>query len=167
MFEFILPKRLFPHNVRPLLGQSDGISRSYGTLSLFWLKILYSFLTMENHNCITLFITDGIVSKALLKLRSKQKKKLIPWGCLVKCASAKIQWNLGISDTRKGLRKTVLNSEVVLFPRSISMYWIGLGTKLSVLNSHIVPISQVVLKTSSTVLIKSCVFFLEKICNYK
>ncbi len=49
--------------------------------------------------------------------------------------------------TPKGLSKTVLNSEVVLFPRSISMYRIGLGTGVAVLNSQVVPISQVVLKT--------------------
>ena len=51
-------------------------------------------------------------------------------------------WELG---TPKGLRKTVLNSEVVLFPRSISLYWIGLGTRVFVLNSQVVPISQLVL----------------------
>ena len=38
--------------------------------------------------------------------------------------------------TPKGLWKTVLNSEVVLFLRSISMYWIGLGTEVGVLISH-------------------------------
>ncbi len=53
--------------------------------------------------------------------------------------------------TPKGLWKTVLNSEVVLFLRSISMYWIGLGTHVAVLNSQVVPISQVVLKTGFAV----------------
>ncbi len=57
-------------------------------------------------------------------------------------------WELG---TPKGLWKTVLNSEVVLFLRFISMYWIGLGTEVAVLNSQVVPISQVVLKTGFTV----------------
>ncbi len=59
-------------------------------------------------------------------------------------------WELG---TPKGLSKTVLNSEVVLFFRSISMYWIDLGTEAAVLNSQAVPISQVVLKTGFTVCI--------------
>ncbi len=58
-------------------------------------------------------------------------------------------WELG---TPKGLWKTVLNSEVVLFLRSISMYWIGLETEVAVLNSQDVPISQVVLKRGFTVL---------------
>ncbi len=59
-------------------------------------------------------------------------------------------WELG---TPKGLRKTVLNSEVVLFLRSISTYCIRLGTEVhvAVLNSQGVPISQVVLKTGFTV----------------
>ncbi len=57
-------------------------------------------------------------------------------------------WELG---TPKGLSKTVLNSEVVLFLRSISMYWICIGTEVAVLNSQVVPISQVVLKTGFTV----------------
>ncbi len=57
-------------------------------------------------------------------------------------------WELG---TPKGLPKTVLNSEVVLFLRSISMYWIGIGTEVALLNSQVVPISQVVLKTGFTV----------------
>ena len=47
--------------------------------------------------------------------------------------------------------KTVLNSEVVSFLRSISMYWIDIGTEVAVLNSQGVPISQVVLKTSFTI----------------
>ncbi len=54
--------------------------------------------------------------------------------------------------TPKGLWKTVLNSEVVLYLRSISIYWIGLGTEVAVLNFHVVPISQVVLKAGFTVL---------------
>ncbi len=53
-------------------------------------------------------------------------------------------WEIG---TPKGLSKTVLNSEVVLFLRSISMYWIDIRTEVAVLNSHVVPISQVVLRT--------------------
>ncbi len=57
-------------------------------------------------------------------------------------------WELG---TPKGLFKTVLNSEVVLFLRSISMCWIDLGTEVAVLNSQVVPISQVVLKTGTHV----------------
>ena len=57
-------------------------------------------------------------------------------------------WEFG---TPKGLWKPVLNSEVVLFLRSISMYWIGLGTEVVVLNSQVVPISQVVLKAGFTV----------------
>ena len=47
--------------------------------------------------------------------------------------------------------KTVLNSEVVLFLRSNSMYRIGLRTEVAVLNSQDVPISQVVLKGGFTV----------------
>ncbi len=60
-------------------------------------------------------------------------------------------WELG---TAKGLWETVLNSEVVSFLRSISMYMycIGLGTEVAVLNSQVVPISQVVLKAGFTVL---------------
>ena len=75
--------------------------------------------------------------------------------CLVVCHGIHciyildIQWNLGIRDTQG---TTVLNSEVVLFLRSISMCWIGLGTEVAVLNSQAVPISQVVLKTGFTVL---------------
>ncbi len=61
-------------------------------------------------------------------------------------------WELG---TPKGLWKAVLNSEVVLFLRSISMYWICLGTEVTVLRSQVVPISQVVLKTSFTVFSRS------------
>ncbi len=57
-------------------------------------------------------------------------------------------WELG---KPMGLWKTVLNSEVVLFLRSISVYWIDLGTEVAVLNSQDVPISQVVLKTGFTV----------------
>ncbi len=57
-------------------------------------------------------------------------------------------WELG---TSKGLWKTVLNSEVVLFLRSISIYWIGLGAEVAVPNSQVVPISQVVLKIGFTV----------------
>ncbi len=57
-------------------------------------------------------------------------------------------WELG---TPKGLWKTVQNSEVILFLRSISMYWIGLGTEVAVLNSRVVPISQVVLKAGFTI----------------
>ncbi len=63
-------------------------------------------------------------------------------------------WELGIP---KGLSKTVLNSEVVLFLRSFPMWWIDLGTEVAVLNSQGVPISQVVLKTSFTVCINMCV----------
>ncbi len=55
--------------------------------------------------------------------------------------------------TPKGLWKTVLNSQVVWFLRSISMYWIGLGNHVAVLNCQVVPISQVVLKTGSTVVV--------------
>ena len=61
-----------------------------------------------------------------------------------------VQWNLGIRDT-EGLWKTVQNSEVVLFLRSISMYWIGLGTGVAVPNSQVVPFSHVVLKTGFAV----------------
>ncbi len=42
-------------------------------------------------------------------------------------------WELG---TPKGLRETVLNSEVVLFFRSICAYCIRLGTEVAVLNSQ-------------------------------
>ena len=55
-------------------------------------------------------------------------------------------WELG---TAQELSKTLLNYEVVLFIRSISMYC--LGTEVGVLNSQAVPISQVVLKTDLTV----------------
>ena len=61
-------------------------------------------------------------------------------------------WELG---TPKGLWKTVLNSEVVLFLRSISMYWIGKGAEVAVLNSQVVPFSQVILKTGFTVVANS------------
>ncbi len=57
-------------------------------------------------------------------------------------------WELG---TPKGLSKAVLNSELVLFVRSISMYWIDLVNEVVVLNSQVVPISQVVVKTGFTV----------------
>ncbi len=56
-------------------------------------------------------------------------------------------WELG---TPKGLWKTVLNSEVVLFLRSI-LCSNRLGTGVAVLNSQVVPISQMVLKTGFTV----------------
>ncbi len=59
-------------------------------------------------------------------------------------------WELG---TPKGLRKTVLNSEVLLFLRSLSTKSIRLGTEVAVLNSQGVPVSQVVLKTGFTVII--------------
>ncbi len=36
------------------------------------------------------------------------------------------------------------------------MYWIGIGTEVAVLNSQVVPVSQVVLKTGFTVLWISC-----------
>ncbi len=62
-----------------------------------------------------------------------------------------IQWNLGILGTPKGLSKIALNSEVVLIFRSISMWWMDLGTGVAVLSSQVVPISQVVLKTGLTV----------------
>ncbi len=48
-----------------------------------------------------------------------------------------------------------MNSEVVLFLRSIFMYRIGIGTETAVLNSQAAPISQVVLKTGFTVHNKS------------
>ncbi len=35
---------------------------------------------------------------------------------------------------------------MVLFPRSISLWWVGLGTRVAVLNYKVVSISQVVLK---------------------
>ncbi len=57
-------------------------------------------------------------------------------------------WELG---TPKGLWKTVLNSKVVLFLRSISTHWIGIWAGVAVLNSQVVPISQVVLKAGFTV----------------
>ncbi len=60
-------------------------------------------------------------------------------------------WELG---TPKRLSKIALNSEVLLFLRSISMYWIGIGTEVSVLNSQVFPISQVVSKTGFTVTVK-------------
>ncbi len=72
-------------------------------------------------------------------------------------------WELG---TPKGLSKTALNSEVVVFLRSISIYWIGIGTEVAVLNSQVVPISQVVLKTGFTVYNKlfsqACVFICQE-----
>ncbi len=57
-------------------------------------------------------------------------------------------WELG---TPKALSKSVLNSEVVLFLKSISMYWIDIGSDAVVLNSQVVPISHVVVKTGYTV----------------
>ncbi len=57
-------------------------------------------------------------------------------------------WELG---TPKGLWKTVLNSEVIFILRFIAMYWICLGTDVTVLSSQVVPISQVVLKKGFTV----------------
>ncbi len=59
-------------------------------------------------------------------------------------------WELG---TPKGLSKTALNSEVVLFLRSISMYWLDIWAEVAVLNSQVIPISQVALKTGFTVLL--------------
>ena len=62
--------------------------------------------------------------------------------------------------TPKGLSKTVRNSEVVLFLMSISMYmyWIELGTEVVVLNSQVVPNSQVVVKRGFTVVTVHHVF---------
>ena len=65
-----------------------------------------------------------------------------------------VQWNLGIRDTHETV-KTVLTSEVVVFLRFISVYWIGLGTEVAALNPQVVPISQVVLKTGFTVYVKA------------
>ncbi len=59
-------------------------------------------------------------------------------------------WELG---TPKGLPKIVLNSEVVLFLRYISMYWTDLGAEVAVLNSQGAPISQVVLMIGFTVFV--------------
>ncbi len=59
-------------------------------------------------------------------------------------------WELG---TPNELWKTVLNCEGVLFLRSIAMYWICLGTEVTVLSSQVVPISQVVLTTGFTLLV--------------
>ncbi len=59
--------------------------------------------------------------------------------------------------TAKGLSKTALNSQVVLFLRSIFMYWMGIGTEVAVLNSQVVPISQVVLKAGFTVFV-DCIY---------
>ncbi len=66
---------------------------------------------------------------------SNQRSDLSKGGCLVSAICL----------------KTVLNSEGVLFLKSYFMYWIGLGTEVAVLNSQVVPISQVVLKTGFTV----------------
>ncbi len=65
-----------------------------------------------------------------------------------------IQWDLRFKNTR-GTVKTVQYSEVVLLPRSISMHWIGLGTRIhvGVRNSQVVHISQVVLKQISLYII--------------
>ncbi len=71
-------------------------------------------------------------------------------------------WELG---TLKGLWKTVLNCEVVLFLRSSSMHWIGLGTGVAVLNSQVVPISQVVLKTGFTVILFKWQFIIMLLWN--
>ncbi len=57
-------------------------------------------------------------------------------------------WELG---TPKGLRKIVLNCKVLLLLRFISVYRIRLGTREAVLNSQVVPICQVVIKTGFTV----------------
>ncbi len=57
-------------------------------------------------------------------------------------------WELGAP---KALSETVLNSEVVLFLRSISMWQIDPGTEVAVLNSQFGPISQLGLKTGFTV----------------
>ncbi len=61
-----------------------------------------------------------------------------------------LTWNLRIRDIQE-IAKTVLNSEVVLFLRYISMYWIDIGAAVVALNSHGVPISQVVLMTGFAV----------------
>ena len=61
-----------------------------------------------------------------------------------------IQWTWELGTPRE-LWKTVLNSEVALFLRFISLYWINIGTGVAVLNSQVVPLSQVVLNTGLTV----------------
>ena len=72
-------------------------------------------------------------------------------------------WELVTPDL-EGLCKTVLSSEVVLFPRFISGYWIlGLGTEIAVRKSQVVPISQVVLKTLLKTLFH-CVFEVSIVC---
>ena len=42
-----------------------------------------------------------------------------------------------------------MHSWVVLFLRTISIYWVGLGAALAVLNYQVVPIAQVVLRQVS------------------
>ncbi len=61
-----------------------------------------------------------------------------------------VQWILGLT-TPKGLRKNVLNSEVVLIRRLISLYRTGQGTKLAVLTVQ-VTISTMVLITGFTLI---------------
>ncbi len=101
--------------------------------------------TVEQHLCAShlanpvafspkLFVAHTVVSHSFVLVQQKYSET----------------WELG---TPKGLYKTVLNSEVVLFLRPISVWWIDLGTDVAVLHSQVVPISQVVLKTGFTVLL--------------
>ncbi len=104
-------------------------------------------LSPHNYNTITIPLSQ-IYLRAVMQLLRKSKtfSKCIKDVRFFKTYSG--TWELG---TPKGLSKADLNSEVVLFLRYISMYWIGIGTEVAVLNSQVVPTAQVVLKTGFTV----------------
>ncbi len=70
-------------------------------------------------NCYTFFLTWIAFSWSCVANCTATPVKLFP------ALDRRIQWNLGIRDTQ-GLRKSVLYSEVALFLRSISTYWIWL-----------------------------------------
>ncbi len=80
-----------------------------------------------------------VIQKCVIFKQSLYVHNLLPCvSCTMWCFKLTIEkrysetWELG---TPKGLSKTVLNSEVVLFLRFISMYWMGIGTEVAVLNS--------------------------------
>ncbi len=117
----------FPPDI-PLIAKQVYAFR----LFVFRTKTLVTVLDSDNINsCLWFGISLGLA--LLLPEAGKQYSET---------------WELG---TPTGLWKTLLNTEVVLFLRSISVCWIGLGTGVAVLNSQVVPISQVVLKTGFTV----------------
>ncbi len=58
----------------------------------------------------------------------------------------------GIRDTQETVQNCREFWGLALFLRSIAIYWICLGTEVTILSFQVVPISQVVLKTGFTVI---------------